>query len=112
VVKINWTVIFHGYEIASRDICRVKEIGNNLTHARDMFSALTEEAFNITNTHVLWGDTSHDPVTTKFPLKLGIHSVHEYVGSKMPTDEWEVIFQDLTNRHTFKTGTDMVPTIG
>jgi hypothetical protein len=51
--------------------------GNNLTHPRDMLCALTTEAFNITNTNVLWGDTSHDSVATKFQLKLAVHSVYE-----------------------------------
>ncbi len=86
--------------------------GNNLTHPRDMFKALTAEAFNITNTHVLWGDTSHDPVTTKFPLKLAVHSVHEYVYNYMPTKDWEVtvahhggiLTTTTKTRHAFKTG--------
>ncbi len=51
--------------------------GNNLTHPRDMFCALTTEAFNITNTHVLWGDTSHDSIAKKFPLKFPVHSVRK-----------------------------------
>ncbi len=50
-----------------------------------MFAALAHPIFNLKNTHVLLGDTSHAPLKQKFTMpysKLKVQSVHEYVYCK------------------------------
>ncbi len=44
-----------------------------------MFTALTDPAFDIANTHVIYGSTAHPKLQKKFVMKhLKAHQVHEY----------------------------------
>jgi hypothetical protein len=81
--------------------------GNNLTHARDMYAALKDGAFDISNTHVLWGSTLYPSLGTKFTMQwMKVHQVHEYSYTCLPNgvhQEVELAYHGSINTHTIKT---------
>jgi hypothetical protein len=79
---------------------------NNLTHARDMYTALKDPSFDIKNTHVLWGSSLHPTLEKHFHMKwMKVDQVHEYSYTCLQNgvQEVELAYHGGINTHNIKT---------